>query len=238
MYVINADQQGSRRSPDRVEDLLAHFAGLADLPGVVRPFERTVGDEAQAVVSDPAVVVDVALRLVRLGGWSVGVGAGVIDEPLPTSSRAGRGTAFLLAREAVEGAKSRSRPGAVAVRSAVPGPGADAEAVLQLLAAVVDARTPSGWTAVDALVAAGPGATQEDVAARLGITQQAVSQRLRVAHWQEEERVRPVVARLLADGVGGAPGAGPDGDGHAADAGRAARVDADRDSDPMNGATA
>ncbi len=197
MFVIDADQRGSRRGADRVAELLDRFATLGDAPGVVLPFERTVGDEAQAVLSDPELVVDVTLRLVRVGGWSVGIGAGEVERPVPASSREARGTAFVLAREAVERAKSRARPGTVAVAGVAPGPAADAEAVLRLLAAVVDARTPAGWAAIDAMTGT-PGVTQDDVAARLGVTQQAVSQRLRAAHWHEEEHVRPVVARLLA----------------------------------------
>lgn len=208
MFVIDADQRGSRHGSDRVADLLTAFASLDGAAGVVRPFERTVGDEAQAVVADPRVVVDVVLQLVRDGGWSVGVGAGPVDEPLPASSRAGRGEAFVLAREAVERAKSHARPGTVAVSGVVPVPAADAEAVLRLLAAVLDARTATGWAAVDALTGDGTATavTQDVVAARLGITQQAVSQRLRAAHWDEEQRVRPVVARLLAAAAGEQPG--------------------------------
>ena len=200
MLVLTIDQQGSRRVGDRVDELLdAVWAHLARAPGrrLVRPFERTVGDEVQAVLDDADLAVDLALTVLRRGGWSVGVGAGPVDEPLPPSSRAGAGEAFVLARAAVERAKTR--PGAVALAVAGRDPEAarDAEAVLTLVGAVATRRTAAGWEVIDALHDAGVGARQEDVAERLGITQQAVSQRLRTALWAEELAARPLAARLL-----------------------------------------
>ena len=115
MFVLTVDQQGSRRVGDRVDDLLTHLVPWRGAPGVVRPFERTVGDEVQTVLDDPAAAVDVALTLLRRGGWSVGIGAGAVDGPLPASARAGSGPAFVLARSAVERAKSRTRPVPLAV---------------------------------------------------------------------------------------------------------------------------
>ncbi|QCB93635.1 hypothetical protein [Cellulomonas shaoxiangyii] len=191
MFVLTVDQRGSRRGTDLVPELLAH---LADAPHLVRGFERTVGDEVQGVLADADAVVDLVLDLVRLGGWSVGVGAGPVVEPLPASPRAGAGEAFVLARAAVDAAKSRQRPVPLAVRGAGTVAAGDAEAVLTLLAAVLVRRTPAGWDAVDAVRA---GAGQDVVAHGLGVTQQAVSQRLRAALWAEEQAVRPVAARLL-----------------------------------------
>lgn len=200
MIVLTVDQEGSRRVGDRVDALLASLAPSADRRGVVRPFERTVGDEVQAVLADPEVAVDVALDLLRRGGWSVGIGAGPVDEPLPASARAGGGPAFVRARDAVERAKSRARPVPVAVTTGHDDGGRGCEAVLTLLGSVLARRTPAGWAVVDALGDPGTETTQDDVARRLGITQQAVSQRLRTAMWSEETAVRPVVARLLAEG--------------------------------------
>jgi len=193
------DQQGSRRVGDLVEPLLGELADLAGAPGVVRSFERTVGDEVQAVLADADLVVDLALRMLRRGGWSVGIGAGEVDEPLPTSARAGSGEAFVLARTAVERAKSRSRPVPLAVEGRASGPACDAEALLTLLGAVLVRRTGHGWAVVDALAGGSPDRTQGAVAADLGITQQAVSQRLRTALWSEEAAVRPLAARLLVE---------------------------------------
>ena len=200
MFVVTADQRGSRTSTDRVPDLLL---ALPPVAGTVLPFERTVGDEVQAVLDDPASVVELALHLLRVGGWSIGIGAGAVQDPLPHSTREASGPAFIAAREAVEGAKTRGRPVAVAVRGADPIAARDAEAVLTLLGSVVARRSPAGWAAVDAARDAvdrtGPdGPVQQLAAQRLGISQQAVSQRLRAAQWAEERAARPTVARLLA----------------------------------------
>ncbi|OOL27282.1 membrane associated protein, partial [Rhodococcus rhodochrous] len=69
MFVLTVDQRGSRRDVDRVADLLTELRDAE----LLRPFERTAGDEVQAVADDPAVVVDLALDLVRRGCWSVGI---------------------------------------------------------------------------------------------------------------------------------------------------------------------
>lgn len=188
MYVLTVDQRRSRTDTDRVEQLVA---GLADTP-VVRGFERTAGDEVQAVLDDPSVVVRTALELVRRGHWSVGVGVGPVQQPLPASTRAGRGPAFEHARTAVERAKS------AATHLAVAGPDGeaaeDAETVLDLVALLVQRRSPEGWAAVE-LVAA--GRTQAEAAEQLGVSKQAVSQRLQATAWQHELAGRRVVATLL-----------------------------------------
>ncbi|NDO90501.1 hypothetical protein [Cellulosimicrobium composti] len=204
MFVLTVDQRGSTGRPDRVPEVLARLDSLlADRPGVVVPFDRTVGDEVQGVLDDPATVVDVVLDLLRDGGWSVGLGAGSVDEPLPAVSREASGEAFVRARDAVEQAKSRAATAPVAVRGEPPERAAEVEALLRLLAAVVERRTDPGWEAVDTL--ARVGGTQKDVARALGVSEQAVSQRLRAALWPEEAAVRPVVARLLGELQGEPP---------------------------------
>ena len=45
VVVLTVDQRDSRSHADEVPDLLDR---LADAPGLVRPFQRTVGDEVQA----------------------------------------------------------------------------------------------------------------------------------------------------------------------------------------------
>lgn len=201
MWALTVDQEGSRRVGDRVELLLADLRRDSPLVGaapgaVVLPFERTVGDEIQAVLGDPDLVVAVALHLIRIGGWSVGIGAGTVDGPLPATSRAGSGSAFIHARAAVEAAKSRLRGVPLSVRGPRAELAGEAEGVLTLLGSVVARRTADGWSVVDRLAAAA-GARQQDVAAELGISQQAVSARLRAALWSEELAARPAAARLL-----------------------------------------
>lgn len=193
-FVLTVDQRASRRGPDRVPE------ALALLDGHVTPlltFERTAGDEFQGVLADPADVVEVVVRLARHGGWSIGVGAGAVQTPLPRSTRAGSGPAFFNARRAVEAAKQRSPR--LAVRGAVPADAGDAQAVLSALAVVVERRSEQAWEAI-ALVAA--GRTQAEAAGALGVSRQAVGQRLAAGLWELERDLRPTAARLLARAAG------------------------------------
>ncbi|WP_246117240.1 hypothetical protein [Cellulomonas composti] len=150
----------------------------------------------QAVARSAGLVVDVVLWMLRRGGWSVGIGCGAVDEPMPASPREAAGPAFVLAREAVEAAKSRQRMVPLAVRGSDEGAALDAEAVLMLVAATGARRSAAGWEAVDAVEEAG-GTRQEDVAARLGISQQAVSQRLRTALYDETRAATRAATHLL-----------------------------------------
>ena len=193
-FVLTIDQRGSRRGPDRVADVLPR---LNDTVPTLLPFERTAGDEFQGVLAEADDVVDAVLELVRLGGWSIGVGAGPVQSPLPASTRAGAGPAFLSARRAVDAAKQR--PARLAVRGAVPTDAGDAQAVLTALAVVVGRRSEQAWEAI-ALV--GRGRTQSEAAAELGITRQAVGQRLAAGLWELELDLRPTAARLLTRAAG------------------------------------
>ncbi|MBY6366167.1 hypothetical protein [Rhodococcoides corynebacterioides] len=190
MFVMTVDQRGSRRDVDRVNDIVRH----PDFAPLLRPFERTAGDEIQAVSDRADVVLDVALTLIDDGHWSVGIGVGPVEMPLPESTRAGRGLAFEAARDAVDDAKSA--PARIAVRGVDADAAADADAVTALLAVLVTRRTEQGRAAVAALRRLG---SQSAVAEALSITPQAVSQRLAVAGWQLERAARPVVARMLGD---------------------------------------
>src|SRR5262249_17802266 len=100
--VLTVDQRGSSRGSDRVP---ATLAGLADV-GMLRPFERTAGAEFQGVPDDPAALATVLEQLLGEDCWNIGIGIGEVEEPLPESTRAGRGAAYLSAREAVTAAKS------------------------------------------------------------------------------------------------------------------------------------
>lgn len=113
--VITSDQRRSRRSQDAVPAAL-HRIDAAGPVTAILPFERTVGDELQGVVSDGRGTVGVVTRLIRLGGWRVGVGIGAVELPLPASTREARGPAFIAARTAVEAA--RRSPVDVALRVA------------------------------------------------------------------------------------------------------------------------
>jgi hypothetical protein len=186
--VLTVDQQRSRRGPDRVEAALQRL----DRYPATRPFERTAGDEFQGVLEDHEAAVDAVLDLVREGHWSIGVGIGDVERPLPPSTRAGRGLAFLLAREAVAAAKRASQH--LAVRATDRTAGEDVAAFLEVLAALLRARSPQAWQAIDLVE---PGRPQSEVASKLGISRQAVGQRLAAAHWREERAARPALRRLL-----------------------------------------
>jgi hypothetical protein len=195
MFVLTVDQRHSRRTSDRVEALLRDLTGRRG--DLVRPFERTAGDEVQGVVAAPDVVVDLALLLVRDRAWCVGVGVGAVDDPLPESTRAGSGPAFLAARAAVTAAKSRST--CLAVTGADPSSNAGArraQTALDLVAALLQRRTERG---AEAASLARQGLNQLQVAARLGVSKQAVSQRLQAADWHLEAPGRELAAHLLSE---------------------------------------
>lgn len=196
--VVIADQVRSRHEPDRVPAALER---LAPVP-VLLPFERTAGDEIQALVCSPEAAVASLVALSREGGWQVGVGIGAVDGPLPRTTRAARGSAYLAARAAVAAAKG-SRTG-VALRTVTgDGYGAeevlDAEAALWLLWSVLGRRTEEGWQIVDLH---DEGLTGIEAATRLGISPSAASQRLRRSAYDEARAGARLAARLLAHAIG------------------------------------
>jgi hypothetical protein len=193
-YVLTVDQRASRRSPDRVPDVLRRLNGAVP---TLLGFERTAGDEFQGLLAEPDDVVEVVLHLVRSGNWSIGVGAGPVQTPLPQSTRAGAGPAFLSARRAVDAAKQR--PTRLAVRGVAPADAGDAQAVLSALAVIVERRSDQAWEAI-ALV--GAGRTQAEAATELGISRQAVGQRLTAGLWDLERDLRPTAVRLLTRAAG------------------------------------
>ncbi|GAA5229137.1 hypothetical protein [Paeniglutamicibacter antarcticus] len=188
MIVVTIDQRKSRSGPDKVEDLLQRLARAYE---VARPFERTAGDEVQGVLQDGPAAVLLALEVARTGEWSVGIGVGAVEMPMPVQTRAGRGPAFEHARDAVERAKNSN--GSLALS----GPGAEAErleAELQLIALVNARRTE---TSDEAGILVSQGLTQQQVAVRLGISQQAVSARLASGLWYEATRLTDLAGAAL-----------------------------------------
>ena len=184
--VVTADQQRSR---SRDDDVPRALAALSTLEGFAPGWERTVGDEIQAVTTEPRAAVRAVEQLVRLGGWQVGLGVGGIEVPLPASTREGRGQAFVDARDAVERAKSAPVP------AAATGVGAeDIEAALWLYCAVLGRRTDEGWQAATLLA---DGLTQSQIADRLGVSASAVSQRVGRAAVEVTDAGAALLARLL-----------------------------------------
>lgn len=189
MYVITADQRGSRTGADLVPQGLSAVSRAAEGRLILAP-ERTTGDELQVALADPGAALEVILDLTRAGTWSVGLGLGPVDEPLPAQVRAARGPAFVHARDAVERAKRTP------VRLAVSGgeAAADTEALIRLLVELRDRRTAEGWEIRDLLA---EGLTQKQAASRLGITEAAVSLRARSAGLRTEEAAIPALRRAL-----------------------------------------
>lgn len=181
-WVVTADQHASRRSPDGVPALLDDLGDAGALLG----FERTTGDEVQALFDDAEAVVRALLELTRRG-WHIGIGAGAVELPLPDTTRAARGPAYVAAREAVEAAKAE--PSGVAVRGA----GEDAETAVILLATLAGQRSDAGWEVAELLA----GMSGREAATHLGISPSAVSQRARRAHVDEVRRASVLAARLL-----------------------------------------
>jgi hypothetical protein len=189
-FVLTVDQIQSRAQQDLVE---ATLAGLGKVDTLL-PFTRTVGDEFQGLVANPASVVDVTLSLMRTVAWHIGIGIGAVQQPLPSDARQARGPAFLAARSAVEAAKKQSTHLSVC---SVPDrvEAHDAEIPFRLLIALQLRRSPQGWEAAELM---DRGLTQAAAASTLAITRQALSQRLQAAHWSLDREARLVLARLLA----------------------------------------
>lgn len=193
VVVLTVDQDASREGPDQVPTGLA---ALARVPTLLA-FERTAGDEFQGVLDDPGAVVAALEPLLRSGEWNIGIGIGPVETPLPEQARAGRGPAYLRAREAVTSAKSSPWR----VRAVGDGEETRAlESAVWLWAALLSRRTPRGWEVADLVDL---GLTYEEAGSRLGISQSAVSQRAAAAGIAEGRRARELVAYLVRQALGG-----------------------------------
>lgn len=193
VVVLTVDQRDSRTHADEVPDLLELLAAGHQATPMLRPFQRTVGDEVQAVLDDPDAIVAVLGSILRAQGWSIGVGIGPVEEPLPSDARAGRGPAYLYAREAVTRAKSG--PHRLGVVGEDDYRAEQLETVLWLWAGILERRTPRGWEVLDAL---SDGSSHAEAGRRLGISQSAVTQRAQAAGLVDERRARRLATQLLA----------------------------------------
>lgn len=198
MFVLTIDQRDSRHHSDRVPQFLADLNGAVQ-DYLVLPFERTAGDELQAVTDHPGVIIHCAEQVIRQSGWYLGVGVGPIEQPLPVSSRHGRGQAYFAAREAVEQAKRSDPPVLMFTNTVHASRVQEAGVVLRMLCSIWQRRTDAGWEAVEAM-RSGRYAHQRDAAQDLGISAQAFSRRLQVAYWELELEVLPLLMGLLKAG--------------------------------------
>jgi hypothetical protein len=118
IYVLTVDQRRSRRGRDLVDDALAQMRRLVPQP--LLPFERTAGDEFQGVVTDAEDVRRASLTLMRDGSWSVGIGVGEAEEPLPSSTAGTAATRTVAVTEARSARRSTSHQSAAATTAAAP----------------------------------------------------------------------------------------------------------------------
>lgn len=184
-FAVTADQRRSRTGPDRVPEALDRLSALDPAPRL--GFERTTGDEIQCLTAAAATVTAAVAILTRLGGWRIGIGCGPVDQPLPDSTRAARGGAYLAARAAVEAAASSPTQLAVRTIDSVGGvtygetgddPATAAQTALWLVRHAMEKRTEQGWELVELLAS---GMSNQQAATALGISPSAASQRGRVA---------------------------------------------------------
>ena len=120
MFVITADQRDSRTNADLVPEGVA-LAERAGGDRLALPVERNAGDELQAMTANAAAALEISLALLRDGRWSMGLGAGDAENPLPRDIRAARGPVFVLARGAVDRAKQATGRIADGMRVSVDG---------------------------------------------------------------------------------------------------------------------
>ncbi|WP_353816732.1 DNA-binding protein [Agromyces sp. SYSU T00266] len=219
MYVVTADQIGSRTDVDRSaamqRELQERYGDRLSLP-----VDQTAGDEVQVLTDRATTATELVLHLARDGHWSIGLGIGDVREPLPDAVRKATGGAFFAAREAVEAAKRGEARFALRTDGDDTGllPAGDVEAIVRLLLLLRDRRTAQGWEAVDLVRS---GRSQKHAAELLGISDAAVSQRLRTAMWSADDDARPAIVRLIAS-LGG-----DDPDEHAAPTSQPAPAGAD-----------
>lgn len=190
MFVVTADQRRSQTSADLIPAVLTAVSQHGSGRLTLAP-ERTAGDEFQVAISDPQAVLAIILDLTRAQTWSVGLGVGAVESPLPASVRAARGEAFVNARDAVDRAKKATTRLAITARDEA---GTDAEALVRLLVELRDRRSDEGWEVYDLLAG---GLTQRETAARLGISEGAVSLRAKAAALRAEEAAVPALERAV-----------------------------------------
>lgn len=195
MFAVTADQVDSRHQEDLVEDELVELARIGGTRLLLPP-DRSAGDELQVATQDAGAALELVLHLTRGERWSVGLAIGGVRHPLPTATRALAGSAFVLARGAVEMAKKRATRFALVIEEGRHPDAATLEPLIELLLQLRARRTPEGWELADLLA---EGLTQKQAAERLGITPQAVSLRARSAQLRTDRAARAALTTLLAE---------------------------------------
>ncbi|RZT62593.1 SatD family protein [Microcella alkaliphila] len=193
MFVVIADQIGSRTDRDRVADLLHRLDARAG-DRLALPAERTAGDELQALTADPTAALDIVLECLRGGHFRAGLGIGHVAGALPASIREASGPAFIAGRRAVQKAARTSIHFAAAGADTAADDADDVDALIALLLTGRARWSAQSWELYDLLE---QGLTQAAAAERLGITPQAVSKRARAAALAIDAEARRAIARLM-----------------------------------------
>lgn len=193
MFVVIADQIGSRTDRDRVADLLHRLDARAG-NRLALPAERTAGDELQALTADPAAALDIVLECLRDKHFRAGLGIGDVAGELPASIREASGPAFIAGRRAVQKAARTSIHFAAAGADTAADAADDVDALIALLLAGRARWSAQSWELYDLLE---QGLTQAAAAERLGITPQAVSKRARAAALAIDAEARRAIARVM-----------------------------------------
>jgi hypothetical protein len=194
VFAITADQVGSRSAADLADAQLERIQRLA-ADKLVLPADRTAGDEIQAATEDARTALELVLHLTRDGNWSVGLGIGDVRLPLPDATRAITGSAFILARDAVDAAKKSPTRFALRVDEGRLPDASLLQPLIDLLLQLRARRTREGWEVADRLV---DGMTQARLAAELGVTPQAISLRVQNAQLHTEIAAIAALTELLA----------------------------------------
>jgi hypothetical protein len=195
MFALTVDQVDSRHRNDLVDDELVRLARIGG-SHLLLPPDRSAGDELQIATSDARTALQLLLHLTRSGQWSVGLAIGEVRYPLPESTRALAGSAFELARSAVEAAKKRPLRFALAIEEGRHPDAPTLQPLIELLLHLRARRTPEGWELAELLH---EGLTQKQAAERLGITPQAVSLRAQSAQLRLEVAAQAALTTLLGD---------------------------------------
>lgn len=194
MFVVIADQIGSRTDRDRVADLLHRLDARAG-DRLALPAERTAGDELQALTADPAAALDIVLECLRGKHFRAGLGIGDVAGELPASIREASGPAFIAGRRAVQkAARTSIHFAAAGADTAAADAADDVDALIALLLTGRARWSAQSWELYDLLE---QGLTQAAAAERLGITPQAVSKRARAAALAIDAEARRAIARVM-----------------------------------------
>lgn len=186
--VVVLDQKGSRaRTTSPIQRLLESLDRDQRLD--IR-WERTMGDELQALLDRPRVLPHVVEAGVRHDAW-IGIGIGEIQER-GRSVLESTGSAFFYAREAVTTAKKV--PWGCSVMGAT-GWCDLLDQSLALYGTLLRQRTQEGWDAADLR---DTRRRVVDIADTLEVTPQAVTKRLRAAQYRAGLKGRDLVAGLAS----------------------------------------